>query len=171
MTSPIVGSVQVQVIGDDAGVQAMLRKLDTALDPSAVAAFLGATIEPYFRERARQRFQSEGDDVVGRWVPLAEATKAIRVQMGYGEGPINRRTGALENYIINSPTGVGINPAGATLTMPGDKGSASIQKKMKAAQQGLDNPRTPARPVVGMNEKDLAFTLEAFALYIQRVAR
>jgi hypothetical protein len=167
MSRPL-GIIDVQIIGDDAGVQAMLKKLDTSLSAEALGMFFGETIEPYFRERVLNRFASEGDDVVGKWTPLTNATKAIRVQMGYGEGPINKRTGQLEEYIARSNYGVTITAAGSVLTMPAGKPSGELLKKVQTAQQGKDNPRTPPRPVLGMNEKDLAFTLEALAMYLQR---
>lgn len=165
---PVNGTALVQIIGDDEGVQKMLSHLDTCLNPVAIAGFLGATVDPYLRSRIRDRFQDEGDDVVGKWLPLASATVEIRSSQGYGGAhPINRRTGRLEEYIAGSPNQITIHSLGATLTLPGNRPSGELKKKVETAQKGRENPRTPPRPVLGMNEKDLAFTLTALAIYIQ----
>ena len=150
-------------------VEEMLLRLDTALDPRAVAGFLTGSIDPYLRSRAAARFQGEGDDVVGEWAPLAPATEAIREQAGYGAShPINVRTGELEDYIVNSPNRIDITPGGADLVLPGTAPSGELAKKVRTAQQGNETgPITPARPVLGMNERDLAFIMFALMEYIE----
>lgn len=161
--------IDVQIIGDSSGVQAMLNHLDTALNPVAIAGFLGATVDPYLRSRMKDRFAGEGDDVVGKWIPLAQTTQDIRQQQGYGAAhPINRRTGDLENYIVGSPNAISIHGLGATLTMPGNRPTGELKKKVETAQRGKANrPVTPPRPVLGMNEKDLAFVLTALAFHVK----
>jgi hypothetical protein len=162
------GSIAIQIIGDDRGVAAMLSHLDTALNPAGVASFLGATVDPWLRSRARDRFMEEGDDVTGKWVPLASATQQIRSTQGYGSAhPINRRTGRLEEYVAGSPNAITIHSLGATLTFPGRKPTGELKKKLETAQSGRVNPNTPPRPVLGMNEADMAFVLTALALYIK----
>lgn len=156
------------LVGNDRGVQAMLTRMDTLLSPPAIAGFLGAKVDPYLRGRARSRFRAEGDDVTGAWVPLASATREIRAQMGYGaEHPINRRTGQLEEYIAGSPNQINIHALGATLTLPGQPPVGEIKSKVETAQKGKSYPRTPARPVLGMNEKDLAYVLTALAFHVK----
>jgi hypothetical protein len=51
--------------------------------------------------------------------------------------------------------------------MPGDTPTGELAEKVKTAQQGKDNPRTVPRPVLGMNEVDLAFVLEGLSFFIQ----
>lgn len=162
------GTVAIQLIGDDTGVQAMLNRLDTALSPAGIAAFLGATVTPWLRTRARDRFMEEGDDVTGKWIPLATATQEIRSTQGYGSAhPINRRTGRLEEYIAGSPDAISIHALGATLTFPGKKPAGELRDKVTTAQMGREKPRTPPRPVLGVNEQDLAFVLTSLALRIR----
>lgn len=167
MASRSRGSANVGIDVEQSGVQAMMAHLDTTLNPVAIAGFLGATVDPYIRERARARFASEGDDVTGGWAPLGFATQSIRAQMGFGAShPINKRTGALEEYIVDSPNAIEINPLGAVLRMPGVEATGELGSKMRTAQKGKPDPRTVARPVIGLNEKDLLFVLTAISFYV-----
>ena len=161
------GFIDIQIVGDTVGVQAMLLHLEAKLYPPNLAYFLGVEVDPYLRNRAEARFQDEGDDVVGKWEPLHPATINIRQQQGYGSGPINRRTGELENY-ITSVGDVTPHPAGATLTLPGAPASGELAEKVQTAQIGKDYPATVPRPVLGMNETDLAAVLTMLALEIER---
>lgn len=166
--------IGLQVLGDDSGVQRALEVLDSALNPIGIASFLGAVVDPYLRGRAKERFTVEGDDVTGAWVPLSTATQTIRASEGYGAAhPINRRTGELERYITQSDNQIQIMPTiGAELTLPGSAPIGKLEDKVKVAQQGdpsFGRSGTPARPVLGMNEQDLAFVLLALAVHVKRV--
>jgi hypothetical protein len=165
------GGVTIDFIVEDKSVEAMLFRLDTALNPVAIAVFLQGSVDPWVRQRAEQRFKGEGDDVVGRWAPLKESTQDIRAQSGYGAShPINRREGELEDYIVDSPNRLAVNPMGATLTMPGAPPTGELKKKFDTAQKGKDFPRTVPRPVIGLNEQDLVFILTSLATYIANPA-
>jgi len=134
-----------------------------------LAGFLGEVVDPYLRQRARGRFADEGDDVTGAWQPLKPATQEIREQLGYGGAhPINIRTHELEAYIVDSPNNLSAHPWGATLTLPGNPAQGELRDKMERAQQGDD--RTAARPVLGMNERDLAFVLLALGGFVKQFA-
>lgn len=166
--------IGIQILGDDRGVQHMLNVLDTAINPVAIAGFLGAVVDPYLRKRAGARFQTEGDDVVGGWAPLATTTHRIREREGYGpEHPINKRTGELEDYITRGDGKIRMDPLiGASVTIPGEPSSSSkLKSKVKVAQSGgtqVGMQPTPPRPVLGMNERDLAFVLLALASHIKK---
>lgn len=160
-----------QIVGDRNGVQAMLARLDSALSPVGLMFFLTGTVGPWVRHRAQERFQTEGDDVSGKWAPLAPATQEIRSRGEWPVGaasPINKRTGELENYITGSDALVVGHTLGATLTYPGTKTTRkSVLEKVKTAQQGRSNPRTPARPVLGLNERDLAYVVTMLAFHVK----
>jgi len=161
------GMVNVLMEGDDKQILHMLEKLDVALAPPAVGTWLGMTVDPWIRQRARDRFKKEGDDVSGPWAPLSEATKRYRQEQGYGAAhPINHRTGRLEAYITGAPNRVTIHALGATLTMPGHAPFGELKTKVETAQKGKDEPRTGARPVMGMNERDLLAVLTDLSLYL-----
>lgn len=148
-------------------VQTMLHRLDTALNPVALAGFLGATVDPYLRQREQARFDKGGDDVVGAWAPLSQATQIIREEAGYGaSGPINIRTHEMEDYITNSPNNLAAHPWGASLTLPGNPPTGELKKKVMGAQRGEGT--APPRPVLGMNERDLTFVLLALGSYIKK---
>ena len=161
--------VNVLIIGDDVAVSAMLTRMDTALNPIAIGEFLGITVDPYIRKRAKSRFASEGDDVTGAWAPLADTTQDFRKNQGFGpDHPINIRTGELENYITGTPGGVVANASGALLTSPGNPPSVEmgLETKVKTAQGGKTYPSTPARPVMGVNEQDLSTVLTALTEFV-----
>jgi hypothetical protein len=180
MAESPVGWIDIEIVGNDSGVRAMLERLDTAMNPLSVAAMLTGQVGPYLQERARRRYEGEGDDVVGRWSPLAPATQEIRAnnaQWGVGPAsPINVRTGQMREYITQSSfEDVVPHSLGATLYYPSRKsegrGGKALTEKMKTAQQGRANPRTPARPVLGMNETDMQTVLVMIGRHIQGDAR
>lgn len=164
--------ISISIIGNDAGVQRMLFALDTALNPVAIAGFLGAQVDPWLRQRARARFADEGDDAVGKWAPLKESTQDIRSQLGYGPShPINVRTQELENYITNGPNRIDVAPWGASLTFPNGNTPGDLKEKVEIAQIGGGEYNTVPRPVLGLSGADLTFVLGALAEHIQTVGR
>src|SRR3954453_12601525 len=85
-------------------------------------AWLAADIGPYLAKRAGERFAQEGDDVVGAWAPLKPATVAIRQFSNYpvsGEHPINRRSGELENWVVQGGWRAYPTNYGAAMQYPG----------------------------------------------------
>jgi hypothetical protein len=154
------------VIVDADSAQMMLRRIMSRLSPIAMAAWMHAVVGPYLRERAQARFASEGDDVVGKWAPLAPATVHIRETSGYGGAhPINVRTTELEQYITGGDPLVVATAGDALMTWPGSPPSGDVlEQKVVIAQVG--DRRTPARPVVGINERDLMFVLSALSVYV-----
>lgn len=162
------GYMDVFIYGDTAGVQAMLLHMQTKLAPPAIGAFLQTVVDPYLRGRVSERFDSEGDDVTGRWAPLGAATQAIRQQQGFGaSSPINERTGEMKDYLLNTPSSLSFNPIGATLTYPGMLPGGELLDKLNTAQNGRTTPPTVPRPVLGVNTTDLAAVLASMAYYIQ----
>lgn len=163
--------IDIDITGDTQYVEKMITQLDFKLGPQGLTAFLAMTVFPYLISRAKERFQSEGDDVVGKWTPLAPTTEVIRQSMGFGGAhPINVRTGELERYITQgSPSAsVQASPLGAFLKHPASPASGKLKSKVKTAQQG--DPKfargVPPRPVLGMNEVDLGFVMAALAFYV-----
>lgn len=160
------GLVSILMTGDSRQVMRMLTKLNSSLEPAEVAVWLGTVVDPYLRKRARDRFRSEGDDVTGKWEPLKGPTQYIRSNAGYGAAhPINRRTGELEAYITG--TAPRLNAAAvATLTLPGKAPKGELHTKVKTAQRGKIKPATAPRPVLGVNERDLATVMTELSLYL-----
>lgn len=164
--------VNLQITTNSARLDKTLMQLSVALMPQSLGVFLGKKVDPYFRMRAHNRFANEGDDVVGKWSPLADSTVHIRQNAGYGGAhPINRRTGELESFIVDSPNAILVDGAGATLRLPGNAPSGSILEKMRTAQGGKDDPPTDPRPVIGMNNADMAWVLTSLANDLRRVLR
>lgn len=162
----MAAGIAISVVGDERGVLHMLNVLDTALNPAALVLFLEGVVDPHLRERAAERFADEGDDVVGQWSPLKPATVSIRESKGFGGAhPINVRTGEMYRYIVEEDGNALPTPYGASLTLPGRPATGELADKVTRAQQG-DN-RTVARPVIGMNEVDLAWVLVALSKHIE----
>jgi len=128
------------------------------------------------QERAEARFDMQGDGASGKWLPLAVATTEIRqagIDSGHFAGitathPINVRTGSMEEYITNGPGDITVEGAGSVAlhfpnrVIPNRK---ALNTKVRRAQMG--DGRTPRRPVLAVNEKDLSFFSIGLAKYIQ----
>jgi hypothetical protein len=157
----------VHIETDASRVESVMNALDDRLNPIGLSAFLQTVVDPFIRNRVDQRFASEGDDVSGNWHPLTQATQQIRAAYGYPPShPINKRTGKLHAQLVKQsdvkPTGMG-----ATLEHPAPGSLDPITaKKLKTAQMGSTNPKTPARPVLGVNENDLLFVTSSLAAWL-----
>lgn len=164
-----VGFIDIDIVGGKRDVQDMLEHLDSALSPLGMQIFLNGRIGPFLRKRAADRFKNEGDDAVGRWRQLSTVTNEWREFYGFPPAhPINRRTGALEAYITGAASDVKSGPGWSMLTYPDTPpGSKWTAEKLRTAQRGKEYPNTTSRPVLGMGEVDLSFTLTQLALHIQ----
>lgn len=161
--------IDFHIVGDERGVQLMLDRIDSALSPVGLAQFLYGGVQPWLEQRAAERFASEGDDASGKWLPLAPATVEIRESQGFeGSHPINKRTGELEQYITQSQVDVTAAPGVGTLRFPGRNApSKAVAEKLSTAQRGRTYPRTPARPVLALNEKDLSVVMTQLAFHVK----
>lgn len=156
----------------DEEVIGSITKLELLVGSDGLALFLGTVVGPYLQERAQARFQNEGDDVTGPWLPLSPATVSIREATGHpGEHPINRRTGELEEWVTQGDTFAYPVGAGATLKYPGRDASGTLKSKVETAQRGKKSPLTPPRPVLGVNETDLLFITAALHAAIEEASR
>lgn len=164
------GLIQISYEGNSRDIENMLRAFYNAFDDSRVASdLLPDHIYPVLRERLSQRFEAEGDDVVGAWLPLAETTVRIRGSAH----PINVRTGALKGAMLNNPPRIERHSLGATMWFPGDV-SSDIQDKLQVAQYGGVTPQgqsVPPRPILGVNEADLELIMVALGEYIAKVTQ
>lgn len=159
----------VHIVIDAKRVDALLARLDTALSPLGIAQFMKVSVDTWIRRRVKDRFASEGDDAVGAWLPLSPTTREIRAAHGFPpDGPINVRTGQLEEYITQgaieriTPTSYGASYVYPELGFGGE-----LRTKYDTAQRGKPHPRTVARPVIGLSERDLAYVLSALGMWIR----
>lgn len=161
--------IDFEIVGGERGVQAMLQTIDSALSPVGLAAFLYGSVGPWVKQRAEARFTNEGDDVTGPWAPLKQTTVDWRESQGFGgEHPINRRTGELEEYITQGNIQVTATAGAGVMKFPGDAPrSKSLTEKMRTAQKGRVSPSTVARPVLGLNERDLGVVMTMLAFHIE----
>ncbi len=131
-----------------------------------LTTFLRRYADPWFSGKAGAAFQDEKDPSGASWAPLKPYTVDLRESMGFpGEHPINHRTGQMERYIMSGARTFMVGAQQATMRFPG-KGSSLFNKKLKVAQQGAAYPRTVARPVIGMDERDLAIMLQSLSLWL-----
>lgn len=166
-----VGGARISVTVEDADVELALAVLAEAVQPVMTATFLSAEVRPYLQDQAQENFDEERS-VLGGWKPLAPYTVDLRESMGYGaEGPINRRTGELEQFVtagsVDPPR---ILTEASELTFPGPAGG-ELEHKLEMAQKGGPNPTpgfrpTPPRPVADLDEGDVAAVLVALSTWI-----
>src|SRR4051812_718504 len=95
----------VEIIVDKDSVKHVFATLEKNVQQTAISAWLLAIVDPFLRERVRNRFSNEGDDAVGgAWAALRPSTEGIRASQGYSPShPINVRSGAMENFLIGTP--------------------------------------------------------------------
>jgi hypothetical protein len=154
-------------------VESMLSALNTFFNPLAMMGFLQASVAPVIRQRARERFLTEGDDVSGAWAPLEPVTQQIRGSSNLPispDHPINRRTDDLYTYITQSNAEViPLGSFGAQMTYPGSPPTGPwTAKKVETAQVGRNKPRTVPRPVLGLSMVDLTYVIGALGIGIKK---
>lgn len=168
MTSPAL-----DITIDTHDLERTLQNLETALSPIGLSLFLTGTVLPWVKERAENRFLNEGDEVVGKWAPLAPSTQEFRANGPWGVGPdhpINKRSGDLEDYITNADSGIVTAADAALLIYPNNPPTGPLKEKVQTAQGGKSKPKTPARPVLGLGAADMAFTMQALKVFIEAAA-
>jgi hypothetical protein len=127
-------NVHIEV--DDSLVLGVVEALQLKLQPSELKVWLTTHAHRELRERAEERFANEGDDAVGKWAELTRATGIVRQYLGYSPfHPINVRSGALKNLVLNTFTVKDRGASGASLSMPGPA-SGEMLSKLRVAQQG-----------------------------------
>ena len=157
---------------DDRDAQGLLDRINELLEPASLAGWGNIALKNYIQDRARKRFVNEGDDAVGRWLPLLPATANIRAMQGYPpDHPINIRTGELHDYITNSPMQIEPLGFGIQATYPGVEATGELGDKFRTAQQGRQNPNTVPRRVIGMSATDMIEILTLLYFYVETGAR
>ena len=149
---------EVRISVDDSDARLALTSKTHAVSSVSLAQFLRSQAVPWFQDRADARFATEGDDAVGNWLPLKHPTQAIRRAAGYGAtGPINVRTGQLEDFVTGSSGDVRSTANTASLKWPDETPQGELGRKIRTAQRGRKGANTLARPVIGMNQIDAAY--------------
>lgn len=151
----------IEIKVDDRTVDRLLRRVEKAISPAALAAFLGGPVHKHFQDEIVERFAIEGDSKSGSWPWLSDATEEIRASQGFDpEGPINQRTGQLLDFVATQYE-LGRIQSGAELHVPGKPADSTLAEKLLHAQQGAtSNPLpgagpTPPRPVLAVDETDM----------------
>lgn len=153
---------------DAHSANAAISRMITLTSPAFFAWFLEVDVKDYIRDRARDRFFEEGDDASGSWAPLMPSTIEIRESEGFGgSGPINVRTGELENWVTESQASIVPTGDGAYMKYPGTAPRGELRKKVITAQKGKVGTRrsTVPRPVLAVNETDLLYAMTKLMMY------
>lgn len=158
--------MQLNITVDPSRAQDALLSYDYAVSPAGLSYFMQTRAAQWLQRRGRDRFSTEGDSASGDWVELKASTIDIRQHEGYVPIRINRRTNALHNWVVNSKGVVSTAGAGTMLTWPGEAPSLETQKKLQTAQRGKSHPRTVARPVLAVDETDLAGILSLLGEFV-----
>ena len=139
-------------------VDAILNDLGGRISNTMISTAL-ITVHGHFLNRSIRMFRTETDPWGNKWAPLADSTVAFRDSMGFGGAhPINVRTGGLRESLTGAPPDIlGHSDGAVTLAYPSRK--TPDRELMVKHKQAAGQLRGPARPVIGMNEKDVAFVL------------
>lgn len=128
-----------------------MTALQDAISPEAIAQHHAATTTGFLKNRVLSRFESEGDDVSGKWAPLSDYTVQDRAARGFPPAhPILRRTGALRKWVMDSPPAT----TGETFMWPSKlpPNNSHIAFAYWGAQVGRSN--MPRRRIVVVNMAD-----------------
>lgn len=156
----------------DDGVTPALTSLDQALSNDNIGFWLDVTADPYLKRRIEARFASEGDSAVGKWADLSDYTVARRESLGYpGEHPILVNSGELEKYLVNTAGNINETPDGVTLSVPGEAGAGKLEVKVAVHQKGSRKNRTPARPMLAVDEIDAEMLLSSLTNHLMESLR
>lgn len=157
---------------DEDSAEKLLGALDSTFNQTGLTIFMHQHVAPYINKRARSRFANEGDDAVGgAWHPLTQVSQDIRA-WGISKGiwpsispdhPINKRSGELERHITGGNGVVTSSLADTSLTFPGKTPTRGVERKLKGAQLG---DRGPARPVLGLSQRDETDILMLLSMYM-----
>ena len=166
-----MGTIVIEV--DNVQTANDLKKVMDSVSPASLALFLETHGEAIILRRLAARFASEGDSASGKWLPLTPLTQDFRRWDGFApEHPINQRTGTLKNWLESNQgmitlTGVG---AGAEMVFPGDQTAPDFWTgvKFETAQIGKDDPLTPPRPIIVINQEDHVLVYNALAQYLMQ---
>lgn len=168
-------SVLIVVSADTPPMFRMLDRMQWRVSPIGLRNWLRWTVHEYLVHRISDRFDSEGDDVSGKWAELASNTGRIRGSQGFPAfHPINVRTGSMRRQLESN---YAINAQGTQITIPG-RMSPKLKSQLSIAQKGgqAKNPASrfigpvrfaPARPVLGLNALDAAFVTNSLMEYIK----
>lgn len=171
--------VSVDITVDAKDVDHLLSAFANAISPMSLEMLLSGGVADALRFRAQNRFTTEGDSASGNWAALRPATEEIREFFGYPRAhPINTRSGELRRFVGQSHGTARPAVDGAELTWPGPAGG-DVEDKLKVAQKGSprgSNPwfrtaRTPQRPVVAVDQADLAEILLAVGRHLEDAMR
>ncbi|AOE44528.1 hypothetical protein SEA_JUMBO_15 [Gordonia phage Jumbo] len=139
-------------------VDRVISELSTRLSTPMLTTYLG-TVHGYFLNKSVKMFQDEKDPYGNRWAPLADSTVAMRIYFGYGGAhPINERTGGLRESITGAPPDI-IGHSDGVISMAFPRRATPSSDLMKKYAQASGLGKGPARRVIGMNEKDVAWIL------------
>jgi len=176
-------SVNMDIIVEDDEVNKALQALWWAISGASLRRFHVVATSPFLRQRAKERFRSEGDAASGAWAALTDSRNDIREHAGFPAAhPINRASGELENYILSGKDDITWGPGWAAFFLPRNTGSARLLGRMTTAQEGRTGGHmpmgwgmegtkpspsaTPKRPVVAMDMTDTAHLMAALEIFI-----
>lgn len=164
------GIFDLDVTIETSDLEATLTRLETSISPMGLSIFLIGGVLPWVKQRAQERFANEGDDVSGKWAPLEPSTQEFRANGPWGVGPsspINRRSGDLEEYITKSNSTIIAAVDSAVMVYPDAAPTGPLKEKVETAQSGKAKPKTTARPVLGLSEVDMVYTMQSLQFWVE----
>lgn len=138
-------------------VDDVILKLNARLSEGFLYGML-ATSHAYLKGRSVNMFKTETGPDGSKWAPLAESTVSWRESLGYGgEHPINRRIGFMEASVTRAKPDIFGTSDHMEMHFP----SATAPQGQLAIEyaQAAGRMKGPARPFVGMTQKDVAWIL------------
>lgn len=107
-----------------------------------------------------------------KWKPLKASTQRLRASLGYGAAaPINKRTGALEQFLNEAGTDILVASEYVQGAWPAlvNQDGTRLMYAFHTAQAGSKRWGTPPRPVVGLGPTGIAFLHGMTKAYVEQL--
>lgn len=149
--------LDTEVVGDHYSAYFMVKELFGKLEPAPMSGWLLGFAQPVVKEGTDRAFATESEPAGNPWAPLAPSTIDDRVSQGFGEGPIQIRTGELAGYFDDAQSAIIATQIGVQMKWPGELAQGDrLPYKVWSAQYGNARTGAPPRPVMGLTVSDAA---------------
>lgn len=155
---------------DTLDVDRMIERVMLSLSGPNLERFLFDQGHEHFERRIVNRFAVEGDSASGWWPELSDATMEIKEALG-AEPYSNVRTSDMF-HTVTEEADFWFADNYAEMILPGKAAHGLVAEKIRTAQEGkATNPisnfgPTPPRPILAVDEQDLAQVMTDLTTFI-----
>lgn len=154
------------------GLEADLERGQARVSERGLMTLVRALLMPVAKMESEDSIGTQRAPGGRKWKPLKASTQRLRASLGYGAAaPINKRTGALEQFLNKAGTDITVAPEFVQGAWPAliNQDSTRLMYAFYTAQGGSKRWGTPARPVVGLGPTGIAFLHGMTKTYVEQL--